>query len=162
MRRILLASAFNLLFPFGAFAGTVTVNDSYSVIGQSGLTFAVGTNTSVAAYTTAQNVATLFLSEGVWQCDGSVSPAAVASGTITVGISLTSGTLATSSTKGALWSSTVVTVNGTGVDGQAVHAGPAYLFVSPGSASKPVYLVGQKSASGADTQDAFVCVHLGN
>ncbi len=142
-----------LVAPLPALAATVTIVSS-GVVSRPDGTEALYQNTTVATFTTAQTVATLTISPGLWSCTGKVYGAAAA--TQTGGTTSISTTDATHATAGATLVSKVVIDIAAATSGLTFNTAPALLSVTT---KTPVYLVHTNAVTTTVTA-GLVCTRL--
>lgn len=151
MQRTLIGAGLVLALSAGmASAATVTVVSSGVVSTPAGGE-AVYQNTTVATFTTAQDVARVDVSPGLWACSGKVYGAAAA--TQTGGTTSVSTTTATHATAGATLASKVIVDIAAATSGLAFNTGTAMINAT---VKTPVYLVHTNAVTTTVTA-ALVC-----
>jgi len=159
MRKLLLSLGFLAALTLDAGAATVTIVKSLSVQPpvntQSGNVGEVlQQTTTVAAFTTAQNVATLFLNTGEWSCSGTVYSGTTTGTTLTAGISTVSATLPVNTT--LQFAGTSASLVPTGTSGNVVVPPVPVIVTAPSTA---VYLVASHASSNTATA-GLTCMHV--
>lgn len=139
-KKILLSLALSTALVCGAEAATVTQVKSFVQPPGIGTTLGnigevVTNTTTTASWTTAQAIASVSLSPGVWSCVGAVATASAASNTLTAGLNSVTDTIPANTSQ---YFGTVVAQVSAVTTGNSVTTPPGIFTIAPGPASAAV------------------------
>ena len=145
-------------------AATVTVTNNFIVSDTTGKNQVIGQTATVAAFTVAQNIAQVTITEGLWQCQGQLSIGTVTNASvINLGISKTTGALPVAGTDGKAAFASLVTMttqaNATAGFPQLTTA-PAW-FYNQSSTPVTIFLVASMTVSSTGTE-SLSCWQVGS
>ncbi len=144
-------------------AATVTVTNNAMIADASGKHQVATQTTTVATFTTAQNVAQVTITEGLWQCNGIANMGTETNASvINLGISKTTGALPVANTDGvsAFASIATLTTQANATAGfPQLTTGPAYFSVLPGKPPVTIFLVESQTVTDTVTA-ALQCAQI--
>lgn len=162
MRRTVAGALAFLAMVAPAFSATITVVDTGQVVsGADKDAVGIWQTTTVATFTTVQNVAQVTIAPGLWECQGTASMGTVTNASvITLGMSTATGAFATSSTGGgypALIGNVAMTTQANATAGfPQLTTGKAFFSVSVATI---VYLVESQTVTDTVTAN-LACTKL--